>query len=394
MYKHIVFAICGCLFFINGFSQSSTIEKLLEEIEQNNTELKGYQSYINSQQLENKSTNNLPDPQFSGFYLPFGKKTTGDYTEFQISQSFEYPTVYAARDKWNLSKTEQLESAFAKRRQELLLKAKNILIELAFFQKQRAIESERRTQSKRVFDQIQELFDSEQVGILDLNKAKIAWMQEQFIVEQIDSDIQIEMSKLKTLNGGNPIESISSQIILPTEIGTLENLWNDKLTSDPRFEELKANETASLLKIKLEKSKTLPNMAFGLNYQGVRGSNYSGFYGGISIPLWNSKYKVEAAEANHNYQQSNTQIITSSLQAEFQENYIRYEVMLEKYNEYKTVMGDLNSESLLFEAYKLGEYSFMEYYLELQFYRNASDKMLQMEKELHIQQAQLLKHQL
>lgn len=394
MYKHIVFAICGCLFFINGFSQSSTIEKLLEEIEQNNTELKGYQSYINSQKLENKSTNNLPDPQFSGFYLPFGKKTTGDYTEFQISQSFEYPTVYAARDKWNLSKTEQLESAFAKRRQELLLKAKNILIELAFFQKQRAIESERRTQSKRVFDQIQELFDSEQVGILDLNKAKIAWMQEQFIVEQIDSDIQIEMSKLKTLNGGNPIESISSQIILPTEIGTLENLWNDKLTSDPRFEELKANETASLLKIKLEKSKTLPNMAFGLNYQGVRGSNYSGFYGGISIPLWNSKYKVEAAEANHNYQQSNTQIITSSLQAEFQENYIRYEVMLEKYNEYKTVMGDLNSESLLFEAYKLGEYSFIEYYLELQFYRNASDKMRQMEKELHIQQAQLLKHQL
>lgn len=394
MYKYIVFAICGCLFFINGFSQSSTIEKLLEEIEQNNTELKGYQSYINSQQLENKSTNNLPDPQFSGFYLPFGKKTTGDYTEFQISQSFEYPTVYAARDKWNLSKTEQLESAFAKRRQELLLKAKNILIELAFFQKQRAIESERRTQSKRVFDQIQELFDSEQVGILDLNKAKIAWMQEQFIVEQIDSDIQIEMSKLKTLNGGNPIESISSQIILPTEIGTLENLWNDKLTSDPRFEELKANETASLLKIKLEKSKTLPNMAFGLNYQGVRGSNYSGFYGGISIPLWNSKYKVEAAEANHNYQQSNTQIITSSLQAEFQENYIRYEVMLEKYNEYKTVMGDLNSESLLFEAYKLGEYSFIEYYLELQFYRNASDKMRQMEKELHIQQAQLLKHQL
>ncbi|AWV98497.1 TolC family protein [Arcticibacterium luteifluviistationis] len=394
MYKHIVFAICGCLFFINGFSQSSSIEKLLEEIEQNNTELKGYQSYINSQQLENKSINNLPDPQFSGFYLPFGKKTTGDYTEFQISQSFEYPTVYAARDKWNLSKTEQLESAFAKRRQELLLKAKNILIELAFFQKQRAIESERRTQSKRVFDQIQELFDSEQVGILDLNKAKIAWMQEQFIVEQIDSDIQIEMSKLKTLNGGNPIESISSQITLPTEIGTIENLWNDKLTSDPRFEELKANETASLLKIKLEKSKTLPNMAFGLNYQGVRGSNYSGFYGGISIPLWNSKYKVEAAEANHNYQQSNTQIITSSLHAEFQENYIRYEVMLEKYNEYKTVMGDLNSESLLFEAYKLGEYSFMEYYLELQFYRNASDKMLQMEKELHIQQAQLLKHQL
>jgi hypothetical protein len=57
-------------------------------------------------------------------------------------------------------------------------------------------------------------------------------------------------------------------------------------------------------------------------------------------------------------------------------------------------MGNLESEDLLFKAYMLGEYSFMDYYVELQFYRNASDKMLQMEKELQLLQAQLLKHQL
>ena len=70
------------------------------------------------------------------------------------------------------------------------------------------------------------------------------------------------------------------------------------------------------------------------------------------------------------------------------------ELMLKKYNEYQTTMGNLESEDLLFKAYMLGEYSFMDYYVELQFYRNASDKMLQMEKELQLLQAQLLKHQL
>ena len=49
MNKHIVFAICGCLFFVTGFSQTKNIEELLNEIEQNNTELKGYQSFIESQ---------------------------------------------------------------------------------------------------------------------------------------------------------------------------------------------------------------------------------------------------------------------------------------------------------------------------------------------------------
>ncbi|TXD84473.1 TolC family protein [Subsaximicrobium wynnwilliamsii] len=394
MNKYIVFAICGCLFFINGFSQTTNIEELLNEIEQNNIELKGYQSFIESQQLENKSTNNLPDPQLSGFYLPFGDNATGDYTEYQISQSFEFPTVYAARGQWNASKSQQLESGYEKRRQDVLLNAKELLIKLVFLQKQKAIETERRTQSKQVFDQIQELFNKEQVGILDLNKAKIAWIQEQFIVQQIQSDLQIQMSKLKTLNGGKPLASLSALIVLPAEIGTIENLWQEKLTKEPLLQELKANETASFQKVKLEKNKVLPNMALGYNYQGVSGNNYSGFYGGISIPLWSSKNKVKAAEANYEYQQSNTEVITTSLYTQFQETYNQYLLMLEKFNEYQTTMGNLNSEQLLFKAYQLGEYSFMDYYVELQFYRNASDKMLQMEMELQLLQTQLLKHQL
>ncbi|WP_142786135.1 TolC family protein [Changchengzhania lutea] len=394
MNKYIVSAMCGCLFFVNGFSQTKTIEELLNQIEQNNTALKGYQSYIESQQLENRSNNNLPDPQLSGYYLPFGDNVTGDYIEYQISQSFEFPTVYAARGKWNESKSQQLTSAYANKRLEILLKAKNTLLELVFLQKQKAIETERKTQSKQVFDQIQELFNKEQVGILDLNKGKIAWIQEQFVVEQIESEIQILQSKLKTLNGGNEISGISTGLTLPVEVGAVESLWQEKLSNDPLLQELKAIETSSLQKVKLEKNKVLPNVALGYNYQGVSGSNYSGFYGGVSIPLWNSKNKVKAAEANYEYQQSNTQVITTSLYAQFQQTYNRYELMLEKYNEYQTTIGNLNNEELLFKAYMLGEYSFMDYYVELQFYRKASDRMLEMEKELQLLQSQLLKHQL
>jgi outer membrane protein TolC len=394
MNKHIVFALCGCLFFISGFSQIRNTEELLNEIEQNNIELKGYQSFIKSQQLENKSNNNLPDPQLSGYYLPFGDNITDEYTEYQIAQSFEFPTVYAARDKWNDLKSIQIQSAYAKKRQEVLLNAKEFLIELAFLQKQKVIETDRRTLSKQVFEQIQELFNKEQVGILDLNKAKIAWIQEQFVVDQIEGDIEILKYKLKTLNGEKPLDGVSKETIISTEIASLEILWEEKLTLDPSLQELNANEKASLQKVKLEKNKVLPDLALGYNYQGVIGNNYSGFYGGLSIPLWSSKNKVKAAQANYEYQQSNTQIITTSLYSQFQETFSRYKLMSSKYNEYQITMSNLDSEKLLFKAYILGEFSFMDYYVELQFYRNASDKMLQMEKELQLLQAQLLKHQL
>ncbi len=393
MNKLIVFVICGCLTYVSGFSQTKNLEELLNEIEQNNIELKGYQSFIESQQLEYKSANNLPDPQLSGYYLPYGDNTTDAYTEYQISQSFEFPTVYAARGKWNDLKSMEIQTAYAKKRQKVLLNAMEFLIELTFLQKQKTIETDRRSQSKQVFDQIQELFNKEQVGILDLNKAKIAWIQEQFVVEKIENDIQILLSKLNNLNGGKPLEGLS-ETITSTEIVSIENLWQEKLVNDPSLQELNANENASLQKVKLEKNKILPSVALGYNYQGVNGNNYSGFYGGLSIPLWNRKNKVKAAQANYEFQQSNTQVITTSIYTQFKETFNRYQLMLSKYNEYQSTMRNLESEKLLFKAYMLGEYSFMDYYVELQFYRNASDKMMQMEKELQLLQAQLLKHQL
>jgi cobalt-zinc-cadmium efflux system outer membrane protein len=202
------------------------------------------------------------------------------------------------------------------------------------------------------------------------------------------------MSKLNTLNGDKPLDGLSTETIISTEVESIENVWKEKLVNDPFLKELNANENASLQKVKLEKNKILPNVALGYNYQGVNGTNYSGFYGGLSIPLWNSKNKVKAAQANYEYQQSNTQVATAILYSQFQETFNRYQLMRSKFNEYQSTMGNLESEDLLFKAYMLGEYSFMDYYVELQFYRNASDQMLQMDKELQLLQSQLLKHQL
>ncbi|SNR69220.1 TolC family protein [Lutibacter flavus] len=394
MNKLIVFAICGCLSFVSGFSQTKNLEELLNQIKQNNTELKAYQSFIDGQNLQNKSGNNLPDPQLSGYYLPFSEHQGKDYTEFEISQSFEFPTVYAARNKWNALKEDQFQTAFTKKRQEILLKAKQGLINFYILQKQKTIEVHRKKQSKQVHEQMQELFNKEQVGILDLNKAKLAWIQEQFVVEQLEAEIQNQITVLQTLNGEQSLELDNLQLDIPFELQTIETLWTEKLKKDSKLLELQANEASALQNVTLEKNKILPNLALGYNYQGVNGDNYSGVYGGLSIPLWSSKNKVKAAQANYEYQQSSSQVVKQLLYAKLQQEYNQYQLLLNKYTEYQNTIENLNSEDLLFKAYNLGEYSFLEYYMEVQFYRNATDKMLQMEKELQLLQAQLLIHQL
>jgi len=394
MYKNLVSALCGCLCFVGGFAQTDTTGELLDGIAQNNAELKAYRAFIESRQLENRSGNNLPDPQLSAFYLPYGDNSGADYTEYQISQSLEFPTVYAARGKWNDLQAQELETEYAKRRQDVLLKANKLLVDVTTLQKQKELERTRREQGKKGYDQIRELFQKGQVGILDLNKAKIAWIQERFVVEQTETEIQNALILLEKLNGGETIDLNVIGLQEDIEVESLETLWQAKMSQDPELQQLGINESVSRQKIKLERNKVLPDLTAGYNYQGVSGNNFSGFYGGVSIPLWNSRNKVKAAKTALEYRQSRTEAVTATLYASFQEKYNRYQLLLKKYREYRITMESLDSESLLFKAFQLGELSFMDYYVELRFYRDALDTMLQMENELYQLKAELLKHQL
>ena len=394
MYRNIVSAVCGILISIGSFAQDTSMDGILKQISQNNRQLKAYQSYMASQNLGNMSENNLQDPEISVFYLPFGEHQTGDYTEYQVSQQFEFPTVYGARSKRIEKQKELLELEYETLRQEVLLNAKKQLLELQAFQKRKDLEQKRVEQAKQVYDQIQRLFDAEQIGILELNKAKVAWLQEQFELDQLNIQVNNTLMELQKLNGGNPVQEEQILFFDDSEVADLQTLWKEKLSADAEIKMLTARESVAEQAVKLEKNKLLPDLTVGYNYQGVNSSNYSGFLGGLSIPLWNSKNKVKAAKANLEFTQANTGVETAELYTRFQENYQQYQLLKKKYEEYQETFEDLNSEELLFKAYELGEFSFLDYYREVEFYRQAYNNMLEMEKELLQLKAELLKHQL
>jgi len=394
MYKKIVFAFCGCLISLGTIAQNKEIEKVLQQVEQNNKELQAFASLIESKKLELKSSNNLPDPQFGAYYLPFGEHNTGDYSEFQISQSFEFPSVYSSRNELIKKKQTQLELEYASKRQAILLSAKEYCLELIYLDKKQNLEQKRVQQSKKVFNQLKELYKKEEVGILDFNKAKVAWMQEQFKVSKIEVEKKNILLLLRNLNGENPMDFTATNYTTPLSIMPIYSVWSKKMELDPTLNLLQQEEELALQKIRFNKQKSLPNLTAGFNYQGVSGSNYSGIYGGISIPLWSNKNKVKAAKANYNFQQLNTHSETLKVYAKFEKQYNGYQILLSEFQEYQATLNGLNSDALLLKTYELGEISFMEYYLELKFYQEAVNAMVEMERQVHQQKAEILKHQL
>ena len=394
MLKNIVFALCGCFLSFGLSAQASSIESVLQEVEQNNQELKALSEYVESKRLELKSGNNLPDPQLGAYYLPFGDHSTGDYTEFQISQSFEFPTVYSARGSLIDQQSVQLELDYQAKRQDILSQAKNHCLKLIYLNKQLDTEMLRVEQAKLVFDQVQELYEKEQVGILELNKAKVVWMQEQFKIQQIESDVKNTLLQLVNLNGGNELSFTQGEYGTSLNLATKDSVWQEKQVQDPVLTQLKQQEAIAQQFLNLVKNKSLPNLTAGYNTQGVAGERFSGVYAGVTIPLWSNRNKVKAAQSQVDFQQTFTSAKTLQAYASFEKQYNDYEIMLTKFREYKATLTGLNSDELLLQAYQLGELSFLEYYMELQFYRQAYDAMLDMQYQLYISQNQLLKHQL
>lgn len=394
MKKISVSLLCGCLITKGLFGQSSDLERILQEVELNNKELIAFSKYIEGKKLELASTNNLPDPQVAAFYLPFGNHANGDYSEFQISQSFEFPSIYGARSKWIESRQELLQQEFEARRKDILLEAKQHGLELIFLSKLKNIESGRLELSRRVFDQTTELFEGKQISILVLNKAKIVWLQQQFLIKHLEARQQDVLLLLENLNGGVKIDWTQTTYSDDLSIPLFEKLWQSTLVQDPELVKLKYQQSSAQQALRISKNQSLPDLALGYNYQGVRSDNFSGLYAGISIPLWSNRSKVKAAKSNLDYQSVFQQSYLSEKKTDVELQLDEYRLLFLKYNEYASTIPELASEQKLMEAYELGELSFMEYYSEINFYQEAIDAMLEMEYELHKLKSNLLKHQL
>jgi len=249
-------------------------------------------------------------------------------------------------------------------------------------------------QAKQVFEQVGELFDKGEVGVLELNKAKVSWMQKQFKLVQLGNEKWGLALLLQSLNGGQELTFDQLDYLSNLELAPEDSIWQDKLLADPMLKKLGIQKDVAIQQVKLSKNKLLPDLVVGFNHQGVPGSEYSGLYAGVSLPLWNTRSKSKAAKINSEYQQVFVSAKLLSASLAFAQQYKDYKSLLGKFKEYQSTMDGISSDKLLLEAYGLGEISFMEYYMELQCYQQAYDSMLQMEKQLHLLKSGIMGYKL
>lgn len=370
------------LLFPLGIS-AQNIESVLSEIESNNTTLRAYQNLNEAQKLENKTGIYLDNPEVGFNYLWGDPSSMGERKDFSVTQSFDFPTAYGIKKKIADAQNEQSDLDFELQRKSILYKAKTVCNQLVYLNALNEILSERANHAEDIANAYNKKFELGEINILDKNKAQFNLLNAQKELEANETEREILLAELATLNGGNAV-TFEQNIFVPVSLPLNFASWYTDYESKNIVLQQAANAVGLSEKhIKLSKAMSLPKFSGGYMSESVVGESFKGVSVGMSIPLWENKNTVKLATAQ---QQVALELANDKKIKTYSQLKGQYEkaVSLQKtLVSYREVLQSVNSSDLLKKALDAGEISLIEYMLELTLYYETTDKLLSIENELN-----------
>lgn len=371
----------------------SNLKNVLQAVENNNLSLKAQNQFIESQRIAYKTELNLANPEIE--YEKNFSDMDGNPYEILISQAFDFPTVYLHKNKIKKAKTANLNNLFQQSRQDIILRAKKVCLNLIYQNKlmdQLTVRYENAQKLVRFFEKKLEQGDA---NILEMNKVKIVLLNIKNQVQLCSTQIMNLKEELKQLNGG---KSIEFNAILYPDFSMERNfakLEIEVLNNTPSLKKMKANVDIASKQTSLAKNQTLPKLNLGYRYLNSDiNKSFNGINVGISIPLWESRNKVKFAKLNQLSQESQFLSQEKLVLSDIQKNYQNYKGLKTSLNEYRLILEGSNMNELLKKALDFGQISSIEYFLESIYFYDSYDTYLQVEKEYHLAVSDLLKHKL
>ena len=168
MKSYIIVAALSVL--TGGLSAQTSIEDVLRSVEANNKDLQANSQLLQSQKLEAKLDNNLPDPSVSYSHFWGNKEGMGFTGEFVASQSFDFPSVYVRKHKLTKAKSAGLDRQGMAFRQQILLQVKEVCLDLVLLNQQKNLLDTRLRNAEQLSAFYATRLEKGNANILETNK--------------------------------------------------------------------------------------------------------------------------------------------------------------------------------------------------------------------------------
>jgi outer membrane protein, heavy metal efflux system len=376
---------------VNG---QTSIDSVLANIARNNKTIIANTKYWEAKTLEYQTGLTPNNPKLDYDYLIGTPSNAGNQAEFTITQTFDFPTVYARKKHLSKEQIKQSEFQLNANRQDILLEAKLICIELIYRNKLNSELTIRKQNTEKWLTAFQKSLEKGQGNIMDVNKAKLQLIEINAAFQENLSISNQLYQKLTELNGGIPIQlsdTTYSSIDLVPDFGSLEQEIESK---DPVRKYLEQEKVIGQSEVDLSKSLTLPKFDASYRYQTILGQRFNGLHLGLTIPLWENKNKVKTQQAELFLNEANLQDHINEHYYDIKQKYERMTNLKITLDKYQTLFSSLNNVELLDKSLSFGQISTIEYFMEMTYYYEALKNYLKTEMEYNKVVAELYKYQL
>ncbi|MBK9017295.1 MAG: TolC family protein [Saprospiraceae bacterium] len=372
----------------------SSLETVLASVERNNRSLAADRQFWEAKKLEYKTGLTLPNPTVQGQYLFGSPAAAGDQVDFFAVQPFDFPTTYKKRRELAEVQGAVSTSVIAGRRQDILIEAKLVCIEMVWRNKLAAQHDRRKLDLEKLRGDFQTKLDKGDGNILDLNKTRLQLLE----INQLQQENTVELQKLQThlieLNGGESLVFSDTIYPLLLEVAAFEQIEKEYEAADPMRQSLEQEKRIAEKQLELSKTWRLPKFEAGYHYQGILGQRFNGIHAGVTLPIWDQKHRTEAQQAQALFADLQIQSHLNEQFFEIKELYYRQAALKKSLDEYQFAISPVSNTALLDKALRLGEITVIEYFLETSFYQNAVLHFLKTEREYHAAVAGLMKYKM
>lgn len=386
--KKILFVLFSlCILFVA--QAQNGIEIILQEVETNNTTLQTLQKEIEAQKLGNKTGISLPNPEITYSHLWGTPREIGNQKEFGITQSFDFPTVYGYKNKLAEIENQNLDLNYQSERINTLLKAKQIIIELAYNNVLSVDYAKRVETARTIANSYQKKFDQGEINAIERNNAQMNLIICVNKKEKIDLERETLQNELKSLNGGKEIQFDGTDIPFSTLPSNFNDWYTTVESKNPALQYLSKQIDLKKQEVKLSRAQGLPKLSAGYASERILGQKLEGVAVGISIPLWENKNNVKQAKAGVLSSESSLEDGKIQFYNTLQSLFNQSVGLRESAQQYRDALSTYSNEPLLRKALDAGEISYLDYLQALTFYYEAFSTMLEVERDYALTVAKL-----
>lgn len=373
----------------------TSIEEVLRSVEANNKELQANRQMVTAQKLEAKLDNNLPDPSVSYTHQYGNKEGMGIQGELVASQSFDFPTVYVQKNKLSKAKGEGFDRQSAEIRQQILLQAKEVCLDLVLLNQQKNLLDIRRQNAEQLSALYETRLQNGDANVLEVNKINLELLNAKNEARMNEAARMAKLHELAMLNGGIEI-NFTDTAYLPVENPlSFVDLKQEAIPANRQLLSLQSEKAAALRQLSVSKSLNLPSFELGYRLNtATGGERFNGFLVGISIPLFSNRNHVKQAKAQSLYTDLQLESATATIESDLLRLYNQSVALKTSIDEYSEVLKSQNNLALLNKAIQAGQISMIEYFVDVTTLYQSMQNHMQLQNEYQKVMAQLYKFKL